>query len=80
MSVRHTHVSVRHTHTQVSVPSLVGNKKDGVGVAARAVVTLEACEVNPNLRILATLEVTQGQILSQSPTDATRFWWQSYGS
>ena len=23
----------------------------------------------------ATLETTQGQILSQSPTDATRFWW-----
>jgi len=28
----------------------------------------------------ATLEVTQGQILSQSPTDATRFWWHLYGS
>ena len=27
-----------------------------------------------------TLEVTQGQILSQSPTDATRFWWHLYGS
>ena len=26
---------------------LGGNKKDGVGVAARAVVTLEACEVTP---------------------------------
>ena len=24
----------------------------------------------------ATLEATQGQILSQSPTDATRFWWR----
>jgi len=23
---------------------------------------------------------TQGQILSQSPTDATRFWWHLYGS
>ena len=23
----------------------------------------------------ATLEATEGQILSQSPTDATRFWW-----
>jgi len=22
----------------------------------------------------------QGQILSQSPTDATRFWWHLYGS
>jgi len=28
----------------------------------------------------ATLEATQGQILSQSPTDATRFWWHMYGS
>ena len=28
----------------------------------------------------ATLEVTQGQILSQSPTDATRFWKHLYGS
>jgi len=27
-----------------------------------------------------TLEATQGQILSQSPTDATRFWWHLYGS
>jgi len=30
--------------------------------------------------VVATLEVTQGQILSQSPTDATRFWWHLYGS
>ena len=28
----------------------------------------------------STLEVTQGQILSQSLTDATRFWWHLYGS
>jgi len=28
---------------------------------------------------ISTLEVTQGQILSQSPTDATRFWWHMYG-
>ena len=28
----------------------------------------------------STLKVTQGQILSQSPTDATRFWWHLYGS
>ena len=28
----------------------------------------------------ATLEETQGQIFSQSPTDATRFWWNLYGS
>ena len=28
----------------------------------------------------STLEETQGQILSQSPTDATRFWWHFYGS
>ena len=27
-----------------------------------------------------TLEATQGQILSQSPTHATRFWWHLYGS
>ena len=30
--------------------------------------------------LVATLEVTQGQILSQSPTDVTRFWWHLYGS
>jgi len=28
----------------------------------------------------STLETTQGQILSQSPTYATRFWWHLYGS
>ena len=28
----------------------------------------------------STLEVSHGQILSQSPTDATRFWWHLYGS
>ena len=28
----------------------------------------------------STLETTQGQILSQAPTDATRFWWHLYGS
>jgi len=27
-----------------------------------------------------TLEATQGKISSQSPTDATRFWWHLYGS
>ena len=26
------------------------------------------------------LEATQGQNISQSPTDATRFWWHLYGS
>ena len=26
------------------------------------------------------LEITQGQILRQSPTDATRFWWHLYRS
>ena len=26
-----------------------------------------------------TLETTQGQIVSQSFTDATRFWWHLYG-
>jgi len=28
----------------------------------------------------STLEATQGQILSQSPRDSTRFWWHLYGS
>ena len=28
----------------------------------------------------STLEATQGKIFSQSPTDATRFWWHLYGS
>ena len=31
-------------------------------------------------RVLSALEATQGQILSQSPTDATRFWWHLYVS
>jgi len=31
-------------------------------------------------RSTAALEATQGQILSQSPTDATRLWWHLYGS
>ena len=30
--------------------------------------------------VRTTLEATQGQILNQSPTDATRFWWHVYGS
>ena len=29
---------------------------------------------------LSALEVTRGQISSQSPRDATRFWWHLYGS
>ena len=29
---------------------------------------------------VAALEATQRQILIQSPTDATRFWWHLYGS
>jgi len=29
---------------------------------------------------VSTLEATQGQILSQSSADATRFWWHLYGS
>ena len=33
-----------------------------------------------SLGLTTTLEATQGQILSQSPTDATRFWWHLYGS
>jgi len=32
------------------------------------------------VRFAAALEATQGQILSQFPTDATRFWWHLYGS
>ena len=31
-------------------------------------------------QVSSTPEATQGQILSQSPTDATRFWWHLYGS
>ena len=33
-----------------------------------------------SLQVHTTLEITQGQIASQSPTDATRFWLQLYGS
>ena len=35
--------------------------------------------LRPTLRSVPTLEATQWQILSQSPTDATRFWWHLYG-
>ena len=31
-------------------------------------------------RLGTSLEATQGQILRQSPTDATRFWWHVCGS
>ena len=34
----------------------------------------------PELGQQRVRNVTQGQILSQSPTDATRFWWHLYGS
>jgi len=30
--------------------------------------------------LVTTLQATQEQILSQYPTDATRFWWHLYGS
>ena len=30
--------------------------------------------------VQVALEATQGQILSQSATDATRFWWHLHGS
>jgi hypothetical protein len=33
-----------------------------------------------SIRIIALFKATQGQVLSQSPTDATRFWWYLYGS
>ena len=32
------------------------------------------------MHLVPTLESSSGQILSQSPTDATRFWWHLYGS
>ena len=35
---------------------------------------------NYPLQARPPLEATQGQTLSQSPTDATRFWWHLYGS
>jgi len=37
------------------------------------------CARGACLRACTTLEATHGQILSQSPTDATRFWWHLYG-
>jgi len=43
-------------------------------------------KLSPNILVtiqlvcMSTLEVTQGQISSQSPTDATRCWWHLYGS
>ena len=54
-------------------PSSVGtlHPPRGACIAAVLVGTADA---------LTTLEVTQGQILSQFPTDAARFWWHSYGS
>ena len=46
--------------------------------------TIPRASVSPAPHVSArpqtTLEETQGQILSQSPTDATRFWWHLYGS
>ena len=43
---------------------------------------IDSAKEHPGYTIqeVTTLEVTQGQILSQSPTDATRFWWYLYGS
>ena len=42
--------------------------------------TLAAPAPNACAHTISTLEATQGQILSQSPTDATQFWWHLYGS
>ena len=38
------------------------------------------CEHARLLRLHPALEVTQGQIPGQSPTDTTRFWWHLYRS
>ena len=48
-------------------------------VLSRAYLQHTANPPQPTVR-LTTLRVTQGQILSQSPTDVTRFWWLLYGS
>jgi len=37
-------------------------------------------DVGPYRSATSTLDATQGQILSQSPTDASGFWWHLYGS
>jgi len=49
---------------------------DRVLAGVELVETIESLQVHSK----PALEVTQGQILSQSPTDATRFWWHLYGS
>ena len=36
--------------------------------------------VSSCISCISTLEATQGQILSQFPTDATQLWWHLYGS
>jgi len=37
-------------------------------------------KTNAEDKMMRMQNATQGQILSQSPTDATRFWWHLYGS
>ena len=36
------------------------------------------CGWAATFHLTATLDATHGKILSQSPTDATRFWWHLY--
>ena len=45
-----------------------------------AAVALNQGSANRQLVCAPTLESTQGQITSKSPTDATRFWWHWYWS
>ena len=66
-----THAGLPGEAAEQGGPVGAGDKKNGTSFQVRA-----NAPPSPN----ATLEATQKQILSPSPTDATRFWWHLYGS
>ena len=59
---------------------LCGEAGAGKSHAARMLCAALASAADAPPELGAALEATQGKILSQSPTDATRFWWHLYGS
>ena len=62
-------------------PALVARilASDDANTHADVAAILEALAADP-VTPQATLEATQEQMVSQSPTDTTRFWWHLYGS
>ena len=80
-------VSAKGAGRDVTFLMIVGmggvQSRRGVDIALRALAVAVARrgDTAPAMHLMViTLEATEGQILSQSTTDATRFWWHLHGS